>query len=81
MNYHPDLPLSGFQTREYVKRRYSISNSTLHLWQNEGYFPRSVKIGPRAVRFRVEDLREFEAKVLTRSNELAAVRQKARCAP
>jgi len=63
MNYQPDLPATGFKTRQWVKLRYSISNSTLHLWQNEGYFPKSVKIGPRAVRFRVEDIRAFEAKL------------------
>lgn len=68
MNYHPDLPATGFKTRAWVKLRYAISNSTLHKWQAEGRFPRSVKIGPRAVRFRVEDLREFEAKFAA-SNE------------
>ncbi|MDP4006164.1 AlpA family transcriptional regulator [Methylobacterium sp. NEAU K] len=65
MNYHPDLPPTGFKTRAWVKLRYAISNSTLHQWQTDGYFPKSVKIGPRAVRFRVEDIREFEAKLLT----------------
>lgn len=67
MNYHPDLPLTGFKTREWVKLRYAISNSTLHQWQADGIFPKSVKIGPRAVRFRVEDIREFEAKVMARN--------------
>jgi predicted DNA-binding transcriptional regulator AlpA len=70
MNYHPDLPLTGFVTRERAKQYFSISNSTLHQWQAEGYFPKSVKIGPRAVRFRVEDLREFDAKVLARNAEV-----------
>lgn len=63
MTATPDLPQTGFVTREWVKIRYAISNSTLHLWQNDGYFPKSVKLGPRAVRFRVEDLRAFEAKL------------------
>jgi len=70
MNYHPDLPQGGFVTRCRVKERYSISNSTLHLWQIKGYFPKSVRIGPRAVRFRVEDLRAFEAKVMAGDGEV-----------
>lgn len=81
MNYHPDLPLSGFKTREWVKLRYAISNSTLHKWQAEGHFPKSVRIGPRAVRFRVEDLRSFEAKLLSRSDKLVGVRHRGRSAP
>jgi predicted DNA-binding transcriptional regulator AlpA len=64
-----DLLQTGFVTREWVKLRYAISNSTLHLWQNEGYFPKSVKLGPRAVRFRVEDIRAFEAKLTATGKE------------
>ncbi len=64
MNYHRELPASGFVTPRYVRSRYSFSNSTLHAWQQKGIFPKSVRIGPRAVRFRVEDLREFERNVL-----------------
>lgn len=63
MNYHPELPRTGFVTRERAKQYFSISNSTLHQWQKDGYFPKSVKIGPRAVRFRAEDLRAFEAQI------------------
>ena len=70
MTASPNLPQNGFVTREWVKLRYSISNSTLHLWQNEGYFPKSVKIGPRAVRFRVEDIGAFEAKLTATGEEV-----------
>jgi predicted DNA-binding transcriptional regulator AlpA len=66
MNYHPDLPQTGYVTRERAKQYFSISNSTLHSWQNKGYFPKSVRVGPRAVRFNVSDLRAFEAKLLAR---------------
>lgn len=68
------LPLTGFVTREWVKRRYSISNSTMHKWQADGLLAKCVKIGPRAVRMRIEDLRSFEAKFLAgRPEEVEAV--------
>ena len=64
MNYHPDIPQTGFVTPHWVKLRYSISNSTLYQWVADKYLPPLYKIGPRAVRFRVEDIKEFEAKLL-----------------
>lgn len=70
MDNDSNLPLTGFKTSSWVKKRYNISNSTLHLWQNAGNFPKSVKIGPRAVRFRVEDLRAFEARLLSSTGEV-----------
>ena len=69
MNYDTELPRNGFMTPHWVKKRYSISNSTMYAWIARNYFPAPVKIGPRAVRFRVEDIREFEAKVLARNTE------------
>lgn len=64
MRDYRKLPDGGFVTSRFVRARYAFSNSTLHAWQNKGIFPKSVKIGPRAVRFRVEDLLEFERSVL-----------------
>lgn len=69
MNYHPDIPETGFVTPHSVKQRYAISNSTLYQWIADKRLPAPVKIGPRAVRFRVEDLRAFEAKILARIEE------------
>ena len=60
------LPKSGYLTAEWVKRRYSISNSTLYKWRADTRdgggtgFPAPVRIGPRAVRWRAEDLAVFE---------------------
>lgn len=62
MNYHPDLPETGFVTPHWVKTRYSISNSTMYSWIACNWLPRPYRISGRAVRFRVEDLRAFEAK-------------------
>ncbi len=59
MNYHPGLPQTGFVTREWLKRHLCISNSTLHQWVADKRLPAPVKIGPRAVRFRAEDVRAF----------------------
>ena len=46
------LPQSGYLTAEWVKRRYSISNSTLYKWIADKRFVAPVRIGPRAVRWR-----------------------------
>lgn len=64
MNYHNSLPQTGFVTAQWVKKHYAISNSTLYNWIGNKRLPPPVKIGARAVRFRVEDLRAFEAKLL-----------------
>ncbi|WP_409565735.1 helix-turn-helix transcriptional regulator [Methylobacterium sp. E-045] len=63
MSHHPDVPQTGFVTPLWVKRRYSISNSTMYAWISRNYLPRPCRIGPRAVRFRVQDIREFEARL------------------
>ena len=70
MNYHPNLPHSGFVTPHWVKKRYSISNSTMYAWIARNYLPAPVKIGPRAVRFCVRSLRAFEAKILGPDKEV-----------
>ena len=61
---HDGLPRSGYLTAGWVKRHYSISNSTLYKWIAEKRFVAPVKIGPRAVRWRAEDLRAFEASLM-----------------
>ena len=61
MNDDTALPQSGYLTADYVKRRYQISNSTLYKWIAEKRFVAPVKIGPRAVRWTAESLRQFEA--------------------
>lgn len=56
------LPHTGYVSAKQVKDYFSISNSTLYDWlkgSNPG-FPKSLKLGPRAVRFRAEDIRRFE---------------------
>lgn len=69
MNYHPDLPQTGFVTALWLKQHLSISNSTLYQWIADQRLPAPVKIGPRAVRFRVEDIRAFEAKLTVMGKE------------
>lgn len=66
MNYNPELPRSGFVTTHWVKSRYKISNSTLYSWIASHYLPPLMKVGPRAVRFRADQIREFEEKLLPR---------------
>ena len=62
MPNHSEMPLSGYVTAAWVKAHYSISNSTLYSWvAAKGNFPKPVRVGPRATRFAVEDLRRFEA--------------------
>ena len=69
MKNQSDLPETGYVTALAVKQRYAISNSTLYQWLAENRLARPYRIGGRAVRFRVEDLRAFEAKFLTRDRE------------
>ncbi len=57
-----DLNHSGYVTAAWVKQRYKISNSTLYKWISDKHLAAPVKIGPRAVRFRLQDINEFEAK-------------------
>ena len=64
MDYHSEMPPSGYVSAAWVKARYSIANSTLYAWIAEGILPAPLRIGPRAVRFSVESLRAFEAKLL-----------------
>lgn len=52
---------SGYVTAAWVKRRYSIANSTLYLWIASKRLPAPVKIGSRAIRFRLDDILAFEA--------------------
>ena len=61
MNYHPEPQRPGFVTAGWVKRHFSISNSTLYAWIAAGILPKMVAIGPRARRFRLEDILRFEA--------------------
>lgn len=67
MNRLPELPQNGFVTALWLKRYLSISNSTLYLWIADKRLPAPVKIGARAVRFRVEDIRAFEARLLAQA--------------
>jgi excisionase family DNA binding protein len=60
-----DLPTSGYVTTRWVCERYAISNSTLYVWIKEGRLPAPIRIGPRAVRFAMPSLLEFEAKLVT----------------
>jgi len=63
------LPASGFvRQRQLLGDRSAkppvpgilpISPSTLHLWVQQGRFPRPVKLGPRVTAWRVEDIRSF----------------------
>ena len=60
MNYDSELPRSGFVSASWLKRYLAISNSTLYAWQSSGILPRMVAVGPRAKRFRAEDIRRYE---------------------
>lgn len=70
---------SGFVTAAWVKKRYSIANSTLYAWISAKRIPAPVKIGPRAVRFRTEDILAFEASLTIASEETCSVLNEGRC--
>ena len=56
----PELPLTGYITASFVKKYFAISNSTLYSWLAASYLPPIYKVGPRAMRFRAQDIRKFE---------------------
>lgn len=70
-----EMPRSGFLTPIWVRRRYSISNSTLYSWCASGILPPLHRIGPRAVRFRAEDIRRFEEERMARGVKPAEPQQ------
>lgn len=47
-------------TRRQVCQRYNVGKDFIYDGIKAGTFPRPVKIGPQAVRWRVCDLREWE---------------------
>ena len=69
-----------YVTANWVKRRYSISRSTLYAWIAAGHLPAPKRIGPRATRFLLADIENFEAN-LSSTNQVAATRQSRRGAP
>ena len=69
MTDYSEIPLTGFVPPLWVKKRYAISNSTMYSWISRNFLPAPVKIGPRAVRFRAEDIQRFEAKLMARDGE------------
>ena len=75
MNYDPVLPRSGFVTAGWLKRYLSISNSTLYSWCASGILPQMVTVGPRARRFRAEDIRRFEQDRMARDVKPTAPQQ------
>lgn len=48
-----------FATTGEVCDELRISKSTLARWVRDGGFPRPIRIGPRAIRFRVSAVREW----------------------
>ncbi|PHQ66899.1 MAG: AlpA family transcriptional regulator [Paracoccus sp.] len=52
---------ASFLTVEQVAARYGVSTDTIWRWKRVGEFPKAVKVGPGATRWRVSDLLEFEA--------------------
>lgn len=61
INDQTDPP--AFVTTAWVKARYSIANSTMYLWIANKRLPAPVRLGSRAVRFRLADILEFEARL------------------
>ncbi|MCC0805738.1 hypothetical protein FPV16_05785 [Methylobacterium sp. W2] len=56
------FPAEGYATYKQVQARLQISNSTMHSWlkQKKNQLPMPVRIGPRAMRFSVQDILDYE---------------------
>ena len=44
-----------------VQRLTGLSRSTIYAWMRQGRFPKPVRVGRRAVRWRLEEVLEFIA--------------------
>ena len=66
MRNQSDIPTDVFVSPSWVRLRFGISNSTLYNWIAAKHLPTPIKIGPRAVRFRLSDILQFEAERLAR---------------
>lgn len=60
MTYHPK-PEKLYLNVTQVADRYMVSTHTIWRWSRNGGFPRALKIGPNATRWRLADLIEHEA--------------------
>ena len=58
---HPPNPGNFYLTVVQVAGRYEVSTDTIWRWSRNGVFPRALKIGPNASRWRLADLIEHEA--------------------
>lgn len=52
-----------FATMREVCTELRVSESTLRRWIHKGDFPSPKKVGPRTVRFRVDEIREWLSRV------------------
>lgn len=53
--------LDSLLDRDAVCRRLGCSKSTIERYERRGWL-KAIRIGPRLVRYRLEDLREFESR-------------------
>lgn len=56
---YPDLPIGGFLRLPTVLRYIPVSRSTWWAGIQSGRYPKPVKIGPRAVAWRIEEIMEL----------------------
>lgn len=62
MTVDPD-PAHVFLTVEEVASRYKVSKDTIWRWKRDGRFPKAVRVGPGATRWRLSELLEFDSKL------------------
>ena len=53
-------PNLQYLTYRDVCSRYKIGSTTLYKWIAEGHFPKARKLGPRSVRWNLDELRQWE---------------------
>lgn len=51
---------SEYLTYKQVTERLGVTRQTIYRWIKSGKFPAPVRVGDQTVRFRTEDLQEFE---------------------
>jgi prophage regulatory protein len=60
MNSYGDLKMETFIRKPAILDRTGSTSPSLYRWVNKGHFPAPVKIGPRAVAWRLSEVEEWE---------------------
>jgi hypothetical protein len=59
----------GLRDETYVAQFFDVALSTVQRWRTRGIGPKCIRVGPRLIRYRQQDLAEFIAHCPTRAGK------------